>query len=174
MDTAVQSQCLTAADKDVVARDIAGRLNMDYEALLGSRVLTLMRPDEVTRLAREGLDVQLHTHLHRTPDDPVRFVDDVLENRRRIEKMTGKRATHLCYPSGLYRTAYLPALERAGITSATTCDPGMATRSSDRLLLPRFIDTTTITEVEFEAWLTGIASCLPRRTRRAHPALATA
>lgn len=174
MDRAIQVQCLTAADKDAVARDIATRLGLEYDGMLGRRLLTLMRPEEVGRLAHEGLDVQLHTHLHRTPHDPVRFVNDVLENRRRIEAMTGIRPNHLCYPSGMYRMAYLPALEREGIASATTCDPGMASRASDRLLLPRFVDTTLTTEVEFEAWVTGIASCLPRRTRRAHPALAHA
>lgn len=174
MDRAIQRDCRTAADKDVIARDVVERLGLDYDALLRSRVLTLMRPDEVGRLAREGLDVQLHTHLHRTPVDPDRFVDDVVENRRRIEAMTGRPADHLCYPSGMYRAGYVQALEREGIASATTCDPGMASRHSDRLLLPRFVDTTQMTEVEFDAWVTGIASCLPRRTRRAHPALASA
>ena len=174
MDKAVQAQCLTPADKDAVARDVVVRLGMDYDTLLRRRVLTLMRPDDVRRLSGEGLDVQLHTHLHRTPADAERFVHDVVENRQRIEAMTGNRPTHLCYPSGMYRMGYLSALEREGIASATTCDPGMASRASLPLLLPRFIDTGLTAEVEFEAWVTGIASCLPRRTRRAHPALAQA
>ena len=174
LGAAIQRHGLTASDKDAVARDLALRLGLDYDGLLRQRVLTLMRPDEVARLAREGLDVQLHTHLHRTPEDTGRFVNDVLDNRRRIEAMTRRRPDHLCYPSGMYRMAYLPALQEHGIASATTCDPGIASPASDRLLLPRFIDTCGITEVEFEAWVTGIASCLPRRTKRAHPALARA
>jgi peptidoglycan/xylan/chitin deacetylase (PgdA/CDA1 family) len=133
-------------------------------------MLTLMRPAEVQRMAQEGVDFQLHTHLHRTPDDAEVFVKDVLHNRDLIETMTGARADHLCYPSGVYRSAYLPALQRAGVASATTCDPGMADPGADRLLLPRFVDTCSVTELEFEAWVTGVASCLPRRTRRAHPA----
>lgn len=168
MDKAVQAQGLSAAAKDVIAREIATRLHLDYEGLVARRVLTLMRPDDVRRLSGEGLDVQLHTHLHRTPEDPARFVSDVLENRTRIEAMTGSRPTHLCYPSGVYRSSYLPALQREGIASATTCDPGLASRASEPLLLPRFIDTTFITPSEFDAWITGVASCLPRRTRRAH------
>jgi peptidoglycan/xylan/chitin deacetylase (PgdA/CDA1 family) len=171
MTDAVRRHCRTAADKDNVAREVAERLGLDHEALLRQRALTLMRAEEVGRLAREGVDVQLHTHLHRTPEDPETFVSDIIQNRLRIEAMTGRRPTHLCYPSGLYRAAYLPGLRREGIVSATTCDPGMASRTSDPLLLPRFIDTTSITDVEFEAWVTGIASCLPRRTRRAHPAV---
>lgn len=163
---------MNAAPKDLVAKSLVQRLGLDYDALAGSRVLTLMRPEEVARLSREGLDVQLHTHLHRNPKDPEAFVRDVLENRDRIQAITGGLATHLCYPSGMYRFAYLPSLRREGITSATTCDPGMAARTADPLLLPRFVDTGSVSDVEFEAWLTGVASCLPRRTRRAHPAVA--
>jgi peptidoglycan/xylan/chitin deacetylase (PgdA/CDA1 family) len=171
IDAQVQAQQITAEQKDVVAAAVAARLGIDYEALAARRVLTLMRPDEVRRMAEQGVDFQLHTHLHRTPEDADVFVKDVVRNREHIEAMTGVRPTHLCYPSGMYRSAYLPALRREGIASATTCDPGMADRHSDRLLLPRFIDTGSVSEIEFEAWVTGVASCLPRRTRRAHPTL---
>ncbi len=161
----------SASEKDEIARQIAGRLELDYAGMLGSRILTLMRPDEVTSLSQQGLDVQLHTHLHRTPEDPAEFVRDVLRNRELIEQLTGQRPAHLCYPSGMYRMAYLPWLRREGVLSATTCDPGIADPLADPLLLPRFIDSSATTDLEFEAWVTGIASCLPRRTTRAHPAL---
>jgi peptidoglycan/xylan/chitin deacetylase (PgdA/CDA1 family) len=159
---------LIASDKDAIAREIVGRLGFDYTELLATRALTLMRADEVRRLAGEGLDVQLHTHLHYTPEDPDLFVQDVLLNRARIEEITGRRPTHLCYPSGVYRHGYFPVLRQERIDSATTCDPGLASRSSDPLLLPRFIDTSMVTDVEFEAWITGLACCLPRRTTKAH------
>jgi peptidoglycan/xylan/chitin deacetylase (PgdA/CDA1 family) len=162
---------MNAAPKDLIAKEVAQRVGVDYDALAGSRVLTLMRAEEVGRLARVGLDVQLHTHLHRNPEDAEVFVRDVLDNRERIEAMTGARPSHLCYPSGMYRRSYLPALEREGIRSATTCDPGMAARTAEPLLLPRFVDSNVVSDVEFEGWVTGVASCLPRRTRRAHPAV---
>ena len=171
MDGAIQAEGLCAGDKDDIARTIAERVGLDYQALIDSRVLTLMNPDEVSGLSRRGLDIQLHTHLHRTPEDPQRFVADVLYNQSRIEAITGRRPTHLCYPSGVYRLSYVPALEREGIESGTTCDPGMATRHTQPLLLPRFVDTAHVSEIEFEAWLTGVAECLPRRTKRAHPAM---
>jgi peptidoglycan/xylan/chitin deacetylase (PgdA/CDA1 family) len=169
MDRAIQARGMTATQKDTVAATIARCLDLDYEALLASRVLTLLRRDEVAALSAQGLDVQLHTHLHRTPEDATLFVDDVLRNRDIIEQTTGRRPTHLCYPSGMYRMAYLPALRREGLASATTCDPGIAACAVDPLLLPRFMDTSAITDVEFEAWVSGVASCLPRRTTRAHP-----
>jgi peptidoglycan/xylan/chitin deacetylase (PgdA/CDA1 family) len=157
--------------KDPIARTLVERIGLDYDTLTSSRLLTLMGPAEVARMAAEGVDFQLHTHLHRTPDDPEAFVRDVVHNRERLQELTGRRATHLCYPSGVYKTSYLPPLAREGIVSATTCDPGLASRDSDPLLLPRFVDTTTVSDLEFEAWVTGLAFCLPRRTTRAHAAV---
>lgn len=159
---------LDGAGKDALVRNVTLRLGLEYDALLAARLLTLMRPADVELLAKAGVDFQLHTHLHRTPDDPEVFVRDVLYNRTRLEAITGARPSHLCYPSGVYRTSYLSALEREGIASATTCDPGLASPESNRLLLPRFVDTSTTSEIEFEGWITGVSSYLPRRTVRAH------
>jgi peptidoglycan/xylan/chitin deacetylase (PgdA/CDA1 family) len=171
IDAQNQAQQLNAQAKDAVAKAIAERLSLDYDALVRSRVLTLMNATEVAALAAAGVNVELHTHLHRTPEDPDAFVLDVLHNRRIIESITGAPARHLCYPSGVYRQSYLAALGRAGIVSATTCDPGMASRTADPLLLPRFVDTCGVSPVEFEAWVTGVASRLPRRTTKAHPSV---
>lgn len=171
IDGAMQARGMTATQKDSVAEAVAERLELDYRALLASRVLTLLRPVEVAALSRQGVDFELHTHLHRTPEDPALFLGDVLRNRDIIEQITGRRPAHLCYPSGMYRMAYLPALRREGLTSATTCDPGIAARAADPLLLPRFIAANSTTDVEFEAWVSGVALCLPRRTTRAHPSI---
>jgi peptidoglycan/xylan/chitin deacetylase (PgdA/CDA1 family) len=152
--------------RDEVARLVTERAGLDYNALLERRTLTLMRPEELRELGREGVDFQLHTHVHRTPADPEEFLRDVMLNRERLEAMTGTSPIHLCYPSGNYRPGYLPVLRRYGIRSATTCDPGLATCASDPLLLPRFVDTGGVSSIVFEAWLTGMAACLPRRTTR--------
>jgi peptidoglycan/xylan/chitin deacetylase (PgdA/CDA1 family) len=155
--------------KDAVARAVLERIGLDYDAFVRARLLTLLGPADVSALASDGVDFQLHTHLHRTQEDADEFVRDVAYNRERVGALTGRRASHLCYPSGMYRQSYLAGLANEGIVSATTCDPGLASRASDRLLLPRFVDTTGVADVEFEAWVMGVASCLPRRTIRAHP-----
>jgi peptidoglycan/xylan/chitin deacetylase (PgdA/CDA1 family) len=152
--------------RDRITREIALRLDLDYDALLRNRVLTLLRPEEVSHLSQRGADFQLHTHSHCTPADAAEFVRDVLVNADRIEALTGARPTHLCYPSGNYRPEYLPLLRAHGMRSATTCDPGIAAPTTDPLLLPRFVETGTVHPVLFESWVTGLACCLPRRTRR--------
>ena len=152
--------------RDDVARMVTERAGFDYAAVLQSRLLTLMRPDEIRAMTAEGVDFQLHTHMHRSLDDPQEFVQDILLNRELLHSMTGTWASHFCYPSGNYHYDYLPVLREHGIESATTCDPDLATQDSDPLLLPRFVDTDEVSTIVFESWVTGVAARLPRRTRR--------
>jgi len=77
--------------------------------------------------------------------------------------MAGTHASHFCYPSGVYDPRFLPWLGESGVVSGTTCETGFASRDSNRLLLPRFLDNNTLSPIEFESWLTGISSALPRR-----------
>jgi len=72
------------------------------------------------------------------------------------------RLTHFCYPSGVHRPAMLPWLTEAGVTSAVTTDTGLASASDHPLLLPRFIDAGTTSEVEFEGWTSGLRQFISR------------
>ncbi len=158
-----REQKLSADEKDVFAASLAAHLNVDYEALLQQRIMHNLTADEVGQLAAGGIDVQLHTHRHRTPLNRQLFLREIEDNRRSIQEMTGKRPTHFCYPSGVYDLKFLPWLREAGVVSGTTCDLGFASRSSDRLLLPRLLDNASLSSIEFESWLTGIAEVMPRR-----------
>jgi len=154
---------LSAEEKDVLLANLAGRIKVDYDALIEQRVMHNLRPDEVSQLAADGADIQLHTHRHRTPGDRALFIREIEDNRRSIQEMTGSRATHFCYPSGIYDRRFLPWLQEAGVISGTTCETGFASQNSHRLLLPRFLDNNTLSPIEFESWLTGIAMAMPRR-----------
>jgi peptidoglycan/xylan/chitin deacetylase (PgdA/CDA1 family) len=120
-------------------------------------------PEEVKSLSAAGVDIQLHTHRHRTPLDRELFLREIEDNRKSIAEMTGTGASHFCYPSGVYDREFLPWLEETNVLSATTCELGFATKGSHKLLLPRLLDTSGLAPIEFEGWLTGIASVLPRR-----------
>lgn len=159
---------LTAEAKDARVRLFADRLGVDYDALLARRVLHLMTPDELRQAAAAGVDVQLHTHRHWMPEDRALFRREIDDNRRELHAVLGDQVVlrHFCYPSGEHRPAFLPWLEEAEVESATTCDPGLATSTTHPLQLPRFIDTMGQSRDAFEAWASGFAELLPRRTRR--------
>jgi peptidoglycan/xylan/chitin deacetylase (PgdA/CDA1 family) len=164
---------LPETEKNQVAEELARAVGTDYAELVEKRVLQLMRPHEVEHLAKAGIDCQLHTHRHRTPMDEALFRREIRDNRSRLQSMIGpKSLIHFCYPSGLYELEFLPWLQAEGVISGTTCDPGFATRENNALLLPRFVDTMQFTSLEFEGWLSGAASLIPRRGNRIrhHPA----
>ena len=156
-------QKLSAEEKDARAAALAAHLGVDYDELLKQRVIHNVRPAEARELSERGVDVQLHTHRHRTPLDHKLFRREIDDNRQLIKEISGKDPIHFCYPSGVYARRFLPWLDEAGIKSATTCEVGFASRASHPLLLPRFLDNNTMAPIEFEAWLTGVSLALPRR-----------
>jgi peptidoglycan/xylan/chitin deacetylase (PgdA/CDA1 family) len=149
-------------EKDAAVSALASRVGVSYDELAHQRFVTLMNPEEVTQTAAEGASFELHTHRHRTPEDPNLLIEELQANRERIERMTGTTPRHFCYPSGVWRESYLPRLREDGIRSATTSVRALATHGSDPLLLPRVLDHGLVTDAEFEAWLTGAAAWLPR------------
>lgn len=154
---------LSAYEKDEFAASLAAQLGVDYHALIEQRVMHNLTAEEVRQLAQDGVDVQLHTHRHRTPKNRELFLREIQDNRASIREMTGLRASHFCYPSGVYDPLFLPWLKEAGVISATTCEAGFAARHSNPLLLPRFLDNETLSPIEFESWLTGVSRVMPRR-----------
>jgi peptidoglycan/xylan/chitin deacetylase (PgdA/CDA1 family) len=168
-----RDQNLPEAEKNQIAEELARTVDVDYKELVAKRVLQLMRPDDIAHLAKQGIDFQLHTHRHRTPMDEALFRREIRDNRRRIQSIIGpKSLTHFCYPSGLYELEFLPWLQAEGVISGTTCDPGLASCGNNPLLLPRYVDTTQSSSLEFEGWLSGAAAMIPRRGNRIprHPA----
>jgi peptidoglycan/xylan/chitin deacetylase (PgdA/CDA1 family) len=154
---------LSAEEKDGLLRSVARGVGVDYEELAARRVLHLVNPEEARELAAAGVDIQLHTHRHRTPSVRELFRREVDDNRAAILRLTGRDPEHFCYPSGVYERAFLPWLAEAGVRTATTCDTGYATRESERLLLPRLLDVSSLSDLEFEGWLTGVSAALPLR-----------
>jgi hypothetical protein len=94
-------------------------------------------------------------------------VREIEDNRRSIREITGSDSslTHFCYPNGFHGPAFFPWLKEMGIESAATCDVALASRSSNPLLLPRLVDSSLLSPVEFESWVTGVADFLPQRAR---------
>jgi hypothetical protein len=149
--------------KDELARRLALLLKVDYDALLAKRLLRIMNRQQVQEIARDGIDVQLHTHRHRTPEDEELFRREIRENQERIREVAGRDPVHFCYPLGVYKPQFLEWLAREQVISATTCDAGLVTRNSSSLLLPRYIDNQNRETIELESWLCGVGDLLAFR-----------
>ncbi len=153
----------TSWEKDDLAARLASQLKVDYEEIAAKRLFNLMTGDEIRQLSNEGVDIQLHTHHHQSPLDRQLFRQEIEKNRDCLRALSNSSGSHFCYPSGIFDEAFFPWLKELGVVSATTCDPGLAAITSHPMMLPRLIDTCAKSPIEFEGWLTGIASALPKR-----------
>jgi peptidoglycan/xylan/chitin deacetylase (PgdA/CDA1 family) len=125
---------------------------------------------ELAGLHREGLDIQLHTHRHRLPEDPTSVMAEIADNRRVLEPIVGQRLVHLCYPSGVWSEKHWPALKEAGIETATTCEPGINYPTTPMLRLHRFLDGQDVPALDFEAEVSGFKEVARRFFGRARNA----
>jgi len=157
------SRKLSGQEKDQLLARLAARLDIDYEDLCRRRVLHLITPGEAKALAARGLDLEYHTHRHRVYRHRERMFAELDDNRRRLETYTPEPPQHFCYTGGFYLPEHLEYLAAYGIRTATTCFRGLCTARSNPLLLPRLVDTMTMSDLEFCSWLTGTASLLPKR-----------
>ena len=156
---------LDARAKNALVEAVAALLGVSYRDVMASGVVQIMPPDVVATLPRELVDVQLHTHRHRTPRNREQFLRELQDNATRIRAARGAEVplNHFCYPSGVCADMFLPWLREAGVEYATTGRTGLATVNDNPLLLPRLVDTAVRSELVFEAWASGFADLLPKR-----------
>jgi peptidoglycan/xylan/chitin deacetylase (PgdA/CDA1 family) len=153
---------LSARERHDLAARLAAELGVDFDAIRTKRLLTLMTQDEVREVSRHNVGIELHTHRHRTPHDRRLFLREIDDNSQWIERVTGTRPVHFCYPSGQWDRMFFPWLEERGTASATVCDQGLATRTGPKYLVPRVIDTMAVTPVEFDACIAGPLTVMRR------------
>jgi len=156
-----ETQC-TEQERCEIARELGVRLGVNYDRLVQDRTLSLMNTGELRELAEAGMDLQLHTHRHCMPDSASGLAREIQDNRAVLEPLTGRRAVHFCYPSGVWSKHHLPWLETEGVATATTCDPGLNYPDTPRLALRRFLDGEHIDQITFEGEVNGLAEVLRR------------
>lgn len=160
---------LDETERVQLSRRIAERLDLSYDRIVEKRLFSLMTLEEIRQIAAQGVNIQLHTHRHRLPQHPAEVKREIDDNRAVLEPLIGRSLHHLCYPSGIWDRSCWPWLEELDIRSATTCDNGLNTPASYPLALSRFLDGENVTQIEFEAEISGFAELMRSKMRRMRP-----
>jgi peptidoglycan/xylan/chitin deacetylase (PgdA/CDA1 family) len=147
------------SERQDLCRELGRQLGVDYDDIVRRRILHLMSPAELKFAARQGVDIQLHTHRHRFPaDDLSACALEIAENRAVLETVIGQVPRHFCYPSGDWHPVHWSVLQSQGVRSATTCEPGLNEAGGAPYAMRRILDGEHLDPIEFEAALSGFLS----------------
>ena len=143
---------------------ICNGLGFDWRAMQRKRLCYFMNADEAKELLDQRIDLQLHTHRHRSAmksfDQAKSEIDD---NRRVINSISrGRELRHFCYPSGMYTAQQVEWLPQLNIDTATTTKGGFNERKTSPYELRRFLDSERISMLEFEAEMSGFFELIRR------------
>lgn len=149
------------AGRQQICQELGLLLGVDYEVILSDRRLSLLTAGELRQLYQNDMDIQLHTRRHRICGvNKQEVVQETLENVRDLQRILPKAYGHFCYPSGSWLPHHPQLLETLGVISATTCDAGMNTASTNRLALYRVLDSESMPDIVFEAQISGFSELL--------------
>ena len=139
---------------------VAKILGVDINDITRRKLFYVMTPEELKSLSEQGVDLQLHTHRHRWPDNKGDAFEELKLNRKLLFSVQSNETEHFCYPSGYYTKRQFPYLKEAGIKSAVTCKPGLNHKDTNKYELRRFLDGENISQIEFEAEITGFSDLI--------------
>jgi peptidoglycan/xylan/chitin deacetylase (PgdA/CDA1 family) len=138
-------------------QQIAERLGLETAALTADKRFRLIAVEDIRTLAQSGIDTQLHTHDHFMPTEFTELREQLGKNAAYIRPYRdGEPPLHFCYPSGQHTDEHPLWLAKLGMVSATTCDPGMNHAGQNPYVLRRFLDSESISAIEFEANICGV------------------
>jgi peptidoglycan/xylan/chitin deacetylase (PgdA/CDA1 family) len=149
------------AERQQLLPPLARALGFDPQALLAGERFRLVDRGQLDELLARGFDIELHTHRHRLPQDSFEsMAAEIEQNRAALRALAPGERRHFCYPSGAYQGEQPRWLERLGIASATTCDPGLNPPGSPPMLLRRYLDSDSFPDIVFEAEVCGFTDLL--------------
>ncbi len=157
------------AERGQALRECAARFGVAAEEWWQGRQFHVMSSAEIRDADRRGLDIQLHTHRHRSSEaDADYLAQEIADNRAALTRACGRPEqsfTHFCYPSGIVHRSAAAILKDAGVRSAALVEEGINPPGTSPYRLRRFLDGRSVSRAAFEAYLSG-ARELYRAVRR--------
>ena len=144
---------LDEKERNILLEEIAGKLGVDCKRIRGQRLFSLVSTSEIKSMQTDGVDIQLHTHRHRLPEDPLGIEYEIEKNREMLAPVVTSPLVHFCYPSGIWSETHWPDLTNLNIKTATTCDPGLNYSDSNPMALSRYVDSDDYKDIVFDAEL---------------------
>lgn len=159
--TRIGEKLATAKDRQNFVRDIAVLLDVDQNEIEDKKLFYFVDMNIIEKMHQSGVDIQLHTHRHTLGGvEQEKLNMEINENREMIMKVCSHRPVHFCYPSGYYAKEHFQWLRDKDIISATTCHAGFNYTGVSMMELSRFLDGEDVSEIEFEAELSGFTELL--------------
>lgn len=143
-------------ERQQLLSSLAKELGVSYSSIVDKKLFHLSDKAQLKKMAQTGMDIQLHTHRHRISIDGEDCLEqELLENKNKLSGLSGNPLLHFCYPSGLYNQSVWITLEKLGMVSATTTELGLVNKQTHPFALPRILDGEDISDIEFEAEISG-------------------
>jgi hypothetical protein len=147
---------LAPGDRLKFLKETAEALAVPFDEIEKQQLFQVVDECQLRQLADAGVDIQLHSHRHEWPlDDKEEVEREIVENRKILQRTVSHALDHFCYPSGVhapYQGEWLAAL---GVRSATTIKAGLNYVDTPRFMLHRLVDGHPVSDIEFEAEVTG-------------------
>ena len=120
---------------------VSGRVGM-YNTWDAERLRVrkpLMTAQEIASWLNEGFEIGSHTRSHPHLDqlDPAAAAEEIAGSRADLERLTGVRVAHFCYPYGCFDQTTTRLVAAAGYATAVTTERGVVHDADDRLRLAR-------------------------------------
>lgn len=152
---------LNAGQRQEMLSILADALTVDIDPILQKECFKNISETECQDIADKGVDIQLHTHRHTfPPEDLNKSEQEIIENKQILDGLLERDLRHFCYPSGVHAPSQYSVMEKLGIRSATTVEPGLNDAMTHKYELRRFLDGENISQIEFEAELAGFSEIL--------------
>jgi len=144
------------AERQALLRSICSLLQVDFGGIESLKQFFFLSEKEAAEVMEFGVDLQLHTHRHRFPQESIELAKkEIGDNAQVLGRIGSSDLVHFCFPSGSYSLEQLAYLPRLGIQTAVTTKPGLNKRGCSLFELKRFLDSEDKSMLEFEAEICG-------------------